>query len=166
MPDIGHFSTMTAGAAEHERSIGAMLFGQFRVEVRWTWLALLAAYSGAGVLTAAAGGHVEVLGRAGLLANAAGCVVLALLAVLIHESGHAVTAAPDSARFVTASCRLSGESPRRRFALRGRRYGRRSAGRPVSRPAARDCRSSRAGRTRRWAGSPARSRSRARSRSS
>jgi hypothetical protein len=32
-----------------------------------------------------------------------------------------------SPRFVTTSCRLCGNSPRRGFALRGRRYGRRSA---------------------------------------
>ncbi|MFI2707990.1 hypothetical protein ACH5WX_10630, partial [Nocardioides sp. CER28] len=61
-----------------------------RVEVRRSWLGLMAAYAVAGILTATAGGHVVVAGRDGIIATAAAFTVLAVTAALFHELGHAL----------------------------------------------------------------------------
>jgi membrane-associated protease RseP (regulator of RpoE activity) len=67
-----------------------MRLGEFDVEVRWSWLALLAAYVFAGAVTAAAGGHLDLGGRDGIVVHAAAFAALALAAALFHELGHAL----------------------------------------------------------------------------
>lgn len=66
--------------------------GRFELEIRRSWVGLLAAYAVAGVITAVAGGHLELTGRDGIIAVADAFLLLALGAVLFHELGHAITA--------------------------------------------------------------------------
>ncbi|GAB7007122.1 hypothetical protein JCM18899A_45950 [Nocardioides sp. AN3] len=62
----------------------------FQLEIRWSWLVLLAAYGVAGWVTAVAGGHFLYGGRDGIVAHAAAFTGLAVVAVLFHELGHAL----------------------------------------------------------------------------
>lgn len=67
-----------------------MQLGRFQIEIRWSWVTLLAAYAVAGSVTALAGGHVDIGGPSGIVANAAAFAALALGAALFHELGHAL----------------------------------------------------------------------------
>ena len=64
--------------------------GRFRVEIRWSWTALLAAYVLGGWVTAVAGGHFEAGGGEGYVVGALAFALLALGAALFHELGHAL----------------------------------------------------------------------------
>jgi hypothetical protein len=72
------------------RRAATLTLGRFEVEIRWSVLALVAAYGCAGLLVAVAGGHFAAGGRDGFVLGAVAFVALALGAVLFHELGHAV----------------------------------------------------------------------------
>jgi membrane-associated protease RseP (regulator of RpoE activity) len=74
-------------------TVDLVQLGQFHVEIRRSSLTLVVAYVAAGAVTALAGGHVELLGRDGVVVAGTVFVALAMVAVLVHELGHAVVAA-------------------------------------------------------------------------
>lgn len=74
-----------------ERRSATVRLDRFEVEVRWSWMMLLAAYGVAGAVTAVAGGHFEAGGRDGIVACASVFAALAFGAALFHELGHALT---------------------------------------------------------------------------